>query len=63
MEPPIEKWKFHTVLQPTYGFSGKRNGPVCWRKPITNPLGSLIKVYQQKYCLSAASENPPADKQ
>ena len=59
----IEKWKFHSFIQPSYGCSGKRTGKVSWRKQIKNPLGSIGKVSCQNYFLSVTTESPPAEKQ
>ena len=35
---PIRKSKFHSVVQLTYGCSGKCNGQISWKKPLKNPL-------------------------
>ena len=60
---PIKKWKFHGVVQYTYGCSGKRNGQVSWRTPIKNCLGSLVKVCRLNYCSSAGRFSDVAEKQ
>ena len=63
IENLIKKWKFHGVVQYTYGCSGKRNGRVSWRKPIKNHLGSLVKVSRRNYCSSAGRFSDVAEKQ